>query len=148
MKTLFLISFTFFSNLISAQNVKIEIFDISRKMEGKEYSTFQCVNASYSAGRSTIVFITNKEDIAGISYKLPKIFSRKQEYTDVWVLGINLDDKNNLTDIDEKIIDLFFDKIIKYRFDNDLLPYTKERLKEQVIYLDNKESFCKYLICP
>ena len=129
------------------QNVKIEIADYSKKLDGKEYSTYQFVNSSYSRSRATLVLITNKEIFLELSSKLPNIFKAKQEYTDVWVLGISNFDQKNITDIDKKIIQKFLEQIIKYRADNELPEYTLERLEADKLFIENKKEICQNLSC-
>lgn len=129
------------------QNVKIEIADYSKKLEGKEYSTFQFVSSSYSYSRATLVLITNKEIFLELSTKLPIIFKSKQEYTDVWVLGISNFDQKSISEIDKKIIQKFLEQIIKYRADNNLPEYTLERLEANKLFIENKKEICLNLSC-
>jgi hypothetical protein len=70
------------------QNVNIEISDYYCKLDGKAYSTYQFVNSSYSSLRPTLVILTNKDLSFEISTKLSFLYKTKQEYTDVWILGI------------------------------------------------------------
>ena len=129
------------------QNVKIEIADYSRKLDGKEYSTYQFVSSSYSYSRPTLVLITNKEIFLDLSTKLPLLHQTKQEYTDVWVLGISNFDKKNISETDKKIIQKFLEQIIKYRADNNLPEYTLERLEADKLFIENKKEICQNLNC-
>jgi len=60
-------------------------------------------------------------------HEIPPLYKAKQEYTDVYLLGIENFDLNNLTETDKKILDAFYDSIIKYRNDNGL-PFIKKRV--------------------
>ena len=133
--------------IVFGQNVKIEISDYHRKIDDKVYATYQLVNASYSYSRPTIIFLTNKETLFELSGKLQNRFNAKQEYTDVWVLGIENFDSKNIIEIDKKIIDLFLQNIIKYRKDNNLPEYTFEKLNADKIFIERSDDVCKYLIC-
>ncbi len=129
------------------QNVKLEIADYHRKIDDKVYATYQLVNASYSYSRATIVFLTNKETLFDLSGKLQNLFNTKQEYTDIWILGIENFDSNNITETDKKIINLFLQNIIKYRADNSLPEYTFERLNTDKIFIKRSDEICKYIMC-
>ena len=148
MKTKMLFLVSFICSFCFAQNVKIEITDHYKKEQGKEYSMFQFARASYSSSRPSIFFIIPKNKFVDLTNKIPGLFTKKQEYTDVWVLGIDIDNKNQLSEIEKKIIDGFFAKTIKYRSDNGLPVYDLNRLNERVIFLDNFRDLCKYLTCP
>ena len=129
------------------QNVKLEIGDYHRKIDDKVYATYQLVNASYSYSRATIVFLTNKATLFDLSGKLQNLLRPKQEYTDIWILGIENFDSKNVTETDKKIIDLFLQNIIKYRADNSLPEYTFERLNTDKIFIERSDEVCKYMIC-
>ena len=132
---------------VIGQNVKIEIADYNRKIDNKVYATFQFVNASYSYSRATIVFLTNKSTLFDLSAKLQNLITPKQEYTDIWILGIDNFDSKNITETDRKIIDLFMQNIIKYRADNSLPEYTFEKLNTDKIFIERSDEVCSYLIC-
>lgn len=132
---------------VIGQNVKIEIADYNRKIDNKVYATFQFVNASYSSSRATIVFLTNKSMLFDLSAKLQNLITPKQEYTDIWILGIDNFDSKNITETDRKIIDLFMQNIIKYRADNSLPEYTFEKLNTDKIFIERSDEVCSYLIC-
>jgi len=145
-KFLFLPALLAFS-FCMGQNVKLEIADYHKVMDGKVYASYQFAKASYSHSRATIVFITSKSILSELSQKIPKYYGMKQEYTDVWILGIDEFNKNNISAIDKAIMDTFFTSIIKYRNDNGLPPYTKERLQESKIFLVDTKELCKYIRC-
>lgn len=134
--------------LCFAQNVKIEISDLLKKTNGREYGTFQFAHSSYSESRPTIVFITNRPVYLKSIDRIPKIFDgKKQEYTDVWVLGITGFDKDHISDSDNKIIEQFYAQITKYRADNELPPYSIESLKGLSIIISREDELCKYVRC-
>jgi hypothetical protein len=147
MKKLIFLPILFAFTLCIGQNVKLEIGDYHKVLGGKEYSTYQFANASYSHSRASVVFVTSKSILYELSQKIPKLYIMKQEYTDVWILGIDKFDKNNVSELDKNIIDLFFASIIKYRSDNDLPPYTREKLQESKIFLEGTKELCKYIRC-
>lgn len=80
MKKIFLIIILFCTKGFS-QNVKIEIVDFNKKEEDKAYSTFQFANASYSASRSYLIFVTDKDNFAKTYQAIPKKYNVKQEFT-------------------------------------------------------------------
>jgi hypothetical protein len=137
----------FHAGISLGQNVKLEIADYSRKIDGKEYATFQFVRASYSFSRATLVFITSRPLFLELTQQVPQLFNIKQEYTDVWILGITDFDPKSVTSIDDKIISNFLQKIIKYRNDNDLPPYSLQQLEDNKIFISNKEDICKSISC-
>ena len=147
MRKLIFIYLLFQVGNVIGQNVKIEIADYNRKIDNKVYATFQFVNASYSYSRATIVFLTNKSTLFDLSAKLQNLITPKQEYTDIWILGIDNFDSKNITETDRKIIDLFMQNIIKYRADNSLPEYTFEKLNTDKIFIKRSDEVCSYLIC-
>ena len=147
MKKLFFIYLLFQAGISFGQNVKIEIGDYYRKIDDKVYATYQLVNASYSYSRATIVFLTNKAALFELSANLQNRITSKQEYTDIWILGIENFDSKNITETDKKIINVFLQNIVKYRADNSLPEYTFERLNTDKIFIERSDEVCKYLIC-
>ena len=147
MKKLIFTYLLFQAGISFGQNVNIEIGDYPRKIDDKVFATYQLVNASYSYSRSTIVFLTNKATLFDLSGKLKNRLTPKQEYTDIWILGIENFDSKNITETDNKIINLFLQNIIKYRADNSLPEYTFERLNADKIFIERSDEVCKYLIC-
>jgi hypothetical protein len=147
MRKLIFIYLLFQAGISFGQNVKIEISDYHRKIDDKVYATYQLVNASYSYSRPTIVFLTNKATLFDLSGKLQNLLRPKQEYTDIWILGIENFDSKNVTETDKKIIDLFLQNIMKYRADNSLPEYTFEKLNADKIFIEQTDDVCKYLIC-
>lgn len=147
MKKLIFIYLLFQVEISLGQNVKLEISDYHRNIDDKVFATYQLVNASYSYSRATIVFLTNKEILFDLSIKLKNRITSKQEYTDIWILGIDNFDHKNITETDEKIISAFLQNIIKYRTDNNLPTYTFEKLNTDKIYIERSEEICEYLVC-
>jgi hypothetical protein len=137
--------FSFF--MCFGQNVHMEIADYDKKLDEKLYTTYQFVEASYSYSRPQIVLITSKAILSDVYLKIPNLFTRKQEYSDVWILGIDQFNKNSVSEVDKKIIDTFFHKIMKYRSNNDLPPYSLKELNETKIFLEDSRDLCKYIIC-
>jgi hypothetical protein len=147
MKKLIFLFLLFQTTVNFGQNVNIEIVDYHRKIDDKVYSTYQLVKSSYSYSRSTIVFLTNKTTLFELSGELKNRLTPKQEYTDFWILGIENFDSKEITETDQKIIDLFLQNIIKYRKDNNLPQYTFEKLNADKIYIERSDEICKYIFC-
>lgn len=147
MKIIIFIVLYFTSYNILAQNIKLEIVDYYKKIDSAEYGTYQFAQASYSFSRATLIFITSKETFIKLTTKIPSLFNKKQEYTDVWVLGIKGFDSKISSKYDSVIIEKFIQDIIKYRNDNELPPYSKERIEKSKIILSKADDICNYLIC-
>jgi len=147
MKRILFICLIFQFQTSFGQNVRIEISDYYREFEGKVYSTYQFVSSSYSSSRPTLAIITNKDLSFELFDKLSILYKAKQEYTDIWILGINNFNPKNISEVDKKIIDKFLQQIIKYRTDNNLPPETLERLETDKIIIEKKEEICQYLMC-
>lgn len=146
MKSLFIVIFSFLSIAIFSQNIKCEITDYVKNIDNKEYSTYQYVNSSYSYSRPFTILVTSQDIFMKVHQKIPTMFSSKQEYTDVYLLGINSFDKNNINTLDKKIIKSFIDDIVKYRSYNNLPDSNHEYVLSQINYLVDKD-LCKFLIC-
>ena len=146
MRSLLVLIFSFLSTIIFSQNIKCEITDYVKSIDNKEYSTYQYVNSSYSNSRPFIILVTSQDIFMKVHQKISMMFSSKQEYTDVYLLGINNFDKNNVNTHDDKIIKSFIDEIIKYRKYNNLPDSDYEYAFSQINYLVNKD-LCKFLIC-
>ncbi|MBK0371311.1 hypothetical protein [Flavobacterium agrisoli] len=153
MKKVLFICLIFQFQISFGQNVSIEISDHYRELDGKAYATYQFACSSYSALRPTLVILTNKDLSFELFDKLSVLYKAKQEYTDVWILGITNFNQKNISEIDKKIIDKFLQQIIKYRADNNLPsmelepPDTLETLQRDKIIIEKKEEICKYLMC-
>ena len=147
MKKVIILIFLLVSFIGISQNVKIEIVDYLKTFDSIKYSTYQYANASYSYSRPLIIFITDKDKFLKVCDNIPKKFKAKQEYTDVFILGIENFTKNNITETNKKIIETFFESIIKYRDCNNLPICTKELMYSELIYLGKQEDICKYLSC-
>lgn len=130
-----------------SQNIHIEITDYLKKIDDKEYSTYQFVSASYSHSRPTIVLVASKDGFMKLYHEIPSLYKAKQEYTDVYLLGIENFDLNKLTETDKKILDAFYDSIIKYRNDNGLPVIKKESINGLTNFIVNNESLYKYFSC-
>lgn len=146
MKSLFILIFSFLSSAIFSQNIKCEITDYVKSIDNIEYSTYQYINSSYSYSRPFIVLVTSQSVFMEVHQKIPMMFSSKQEYTDVYLLGIKNFDKNSINTLDEKIIKTFIDDIVKYRNYNHLPDSNLEHALSQINYLVDKD-LCQFLIC-
>ena len=145
MKKLTFFYLLFQASISFGQEVRIEIGDYNKTLDGKEYSTYQFVDASYSYSRPTIIFITSRN----IFFELIKKFAernrgRYKEYTDVWILGIPDFNSSNIKPEDTNVIHTFLNQIIKYRSDNNLVPYPFEQLDQLKVYLNSKNDIGKF----
>ncbi|MCI9844361.1 hypothetical protein [Flavobacterium pectinovorum] len=147
MKRILFICMIFQFQISFGQNVSIEVSDHYRELDGKAYATYQFVSSSYSSSRPSLVILTNKDLSFELSTKLSILYKVKQEYTDVWILGITNFNQKNVSEVDKKIIDKFYQQIIKYRADNNLPLETLERLATDKIIIEKKEEICLYLMC-
>ncbi len=147
MKKIFLLSMMLLPFIIYSQNIKCEITDYVKDLNGKEYFTYNYVNASYSYSRSFVLIVANSEQFTKVSMKIPKIFLHKQEYTDVYLLGIKDFNKEKISEEEQKIIINYVRDIIKYRVINNLPTNTEEYVLENVRYLKKEDDLCKILIC-
>ncbi|MBB4804876.1 hypothetical protein HNP38_000148 [Chryseobacterium defluvii] len=147
MKNIIILIFSIAYTGFFAQNIKCESVDYLKKTDNKEYSTYQYINASYSYSRPLLIVIADEKVFTKIHLKVPNLFSTKQEYTDINLLGIKNFDKDHISDIDSKIIDDFVENIIKYRSVNNLPPYTKEQLKSQLKFIQKDNDICRFLVC-
>ena len=147
MKKILFIFLIFQFQFFFGQNVSIEISDHYRELDGKAYATYPFACSSYSSSRPTLVIITNKDLSFELFDKLLVLYKAKQEYTDVWILGITNFNQKNISEVDKKIIDKFLQQIIKYRADNNLPPDTLEQLEKHKIIIQKKEEICRYLMC-
>ncbi|KQT20665.1 hypothetical protein ASG22_16965 [Chryseobacterium sp. Leaf405] len=146
MKSILILTFSCLSIAIFSQNIKCEITDYVKSIDNKEYSTYHYINSSYSQSRPFIVLLTSQDIFMEVHQKVPMMFSSKQEYTDVYLLGIKNFDKNNVSLLDEKIIKNFIDDIVKYRIYSDLPGNNLEYVSSQINYLLDKD-LCKFLVC-
>ena len=147
MKKIFFFIFIMLYHFSFSQNIKCETSDYSKKIDDKEYSTFHYINSSYSYSRPIIILITNKQVFMDVHTKIPKNFNIKQEYTDVFLLGIKDLDFNNIDDTSNKIINIYLDGIEKYRKENNLVPIERINIPSHIYYLTKAEDLCKYLVC-
>lgn len=147
MKKILFICLIFHFQISFGQNVSIAIADHHRELDGKAYAAYQFACSSYSTSRPTLAIITDKELSFELFDKLPALYKAKQEYTDVWILGIADFNQKNISEADKKIIGKFLQQIIKYRADNNLPPDTLEELEAHKTFIEKKDEICRYLLC-
>ncbi|WP_369615021.1 hypothetical protein [Flavobacterium sp. CFS9] len=151
MKKILIILFIFFYNLVSSQIVYGEETYYSLTNGEKKHSKYHFIKSEYSL-RSYQIFITNSKNFEKIKSKIPRIFSKKtkQDYTDIYLLGISNFDEKQISENDKKIIDDYIDEINRYRvFYN--LSIIKDRnflVKNIIRYINNENDLCLYLLCP
>lgn len=132
----------------SSQNINIEISDYAKNVDGKNYATFKYVNSSYSSGRPFVTMVLNKSLFNEYEDKISKAYFHKQEYTDVYLIGIENFDYNNISDIDKKIIATSIADILEFRKYFGLpIEEDAKHINSQIIYLKNKKDFCKIFGC-
>jgi hypothetical protein len=128
-----------------SQNIESKIVDYSKSINNIEYSTYHYVNASYSYSRPQIVLLTNREIFMKMHQKIPLLFSSKQEYTDVYILGMQ--NYNNITnETDQKIINVFVTSIIKYRNDNNLPSISEQSILSEIKYINEEIDLSKFFV--
>ncbi len=147
MKSILILFLSIMSINCFSQNINCETTDYVKKLEEKEYSTYNYINASYSYSRPLLIVITDNKTFMKIRPKIPILFSIKQEYTDVNLLGIKNFNKNLISETDKKIIDIFIQNIVKYRTDNNLPLYTEEEIHHFIRYIEKENDICKVLVC-
>ncbi len=148
MKTIILnILFILFGLNTISQNIKSEIISFSEKLNGVEYSTYHFVNASYSYSRLPLIFVTDKKNFDKAFSNVPSLFKSKQEYTDIYILGINGFNNLSVKDSTNPIINLFANNISKYRIFNNLPHYDVATLLKEIIYTNSANFLCEHLIC-
>ena len=140
-----LISFIAISNLYS-QHVKMEITDYNKKMGEKTYSSYHFVQASYSYSRAYILLITNDSIFDKLHVKIPSYYNAKQEYTDVYMLGIKDLDFDNPSKEDRDIINTFYDAITVYRNNNNLIYFDKRYFDSNTYFLRQETDIKRYLM--
>lgn len=128
-----------------SQNIKSEIIDYSKTINNIEYSTYHYVNASYSYSRPLIVLLTNRDFFMKIHQKIPLLFSSKQEYTDVYLLGMK-NYNNIINETDQKILNVFISNILKYRNDNKLPPISEQIILSEIKYIDKEIDLSKFFV--
>ncbi len=147
MKNLFILFFSVVFIHCFSQNIKCETADYVKKLDEKEYSTYTYINSSYSYSRPLLILITDTETFMKIHLKIPSLFLRKQEYTDVNLLGIKGFNNKHISETDKKIINVFIQNIIKYRADNNLPLYTEEEIGGLIQFIEKENDMCKVLAC-
>ncbi|AWG20890.1 hypothetical protein FFWV33_04705 [Flavobacterium faecale] len=148
MKKIILVFMFLTFHLCSSQNVYVKISDYNKKVDGKNYATFKFVNSSYSSGRPFVTMVVNKNLIVEYENKISKAYHHKQEYTDVYLIGIENFNYSNISDIDKKIIAISLDDIIEFRkyFGLPIEEDTKH-ISSSIIYIKNEMDFCKVFGC-
>ncbi len=147
MKKLIILFFSIVYIGCFSQNVKCEMTDYVKKLDDKEYSTYNYVNASYSYSRPLLILVTDTEVFMKIHTKIPSLFSVKQEYTDINLLGIKGFNKDHISEIDNKIISIFIQNILRYRTNNNLPLLSEDEIQSQIKYLEKEKDICNVLIC-
>jgi hypothetical protein len=101
----------------------------------------------YSRSRATLPIITSRKTLLELSIFFPQLRGVYKEYTDFWILGIEDLDNKVLSGADKKIIELFYQTIIKYRVDSNLPAIPKDQLSDLTTFISAKSEICKYVTC-
>lgn len=133
--------------LCISQNISIKISDYYRKMDKKVYSTFIFVNSSYSSSRPYLFLVVDKSLFLKLENKIQKHFKQKQEYTDIYLIGIENFDIKNVSDLEKKIIDEYIEKILVFRNSFNLPQMNKEIIYSSINFLNKESDLCKKLAC-
>lgn len=149
MKRTILIINLIVSSLCFSQRVKCEETNYL-DYHDREFSSYHYIESDNSM-RSLQVFIVNNKAFEKISLKIPEIFRNrpKQDFTDIYVLGISGFDKNTISQTEKEIIENFILDIKKYREFNKLSPIDNDEFtyKNIVRYIQNIDELCLYMIC-
>lgn len=145
----FILAFTFLTfHFCNSQNVNVKISDYAKNIDGKNYSTFKYVNSSYSSGRAFVTIVLNRSLFNQYEDNISKVYKRKQEYTDVYLIGIENFNYDNISDIDKKIIATAIADILEFRKYFGLpIEGKAEYINSQIIYPKNKKDFCAIFRC-
>lgn len=148
MKKIIFILIFLISHLCISQNVYVKISDYAKNIDGKNYATFKYVNSSYSSGRPFVTMVIDKSLIVEYENKISKAFIHKQEYTDVYLIGIEDFNYNNVSDIDKKIIVVSINDIVEFRKYFGLpIEEDAKYLSSSIIFIKNERDFCKIFGC-
>lgn len=116
-------------------------------MDEKVYSTFIFVNSSYSSSRPYLFLVVDKSLFLKLENKIQKHFKQKQEYTDIYLIGIENFDIKNVSDLEKKIIDEYIEKILVFRNSFNLPQMNKEIIYSSINFLNKESDLCKKLAC-
>ncbi len=148
MKKIIFIFIFFIFHLCSSQNIYVKISDYARNIDGKNYATFKYVNSSYSSERPFVTMVLEKSLIVKYENKISKAFNHKQEYTDVYLIGIENFNYNSISDIDKKIIAISLEDIIEFRKYFGLpIKEDAKNISSSIIFIKNERDFCKVFGC-
>jgi hypothetical protein len=148
MKKIIFVFIFFTFHLCSSQNIYVKISDYARNIDGKNYATFKYVNSSYSSGRPFVTMVLEKSLIVEYENKISKAFNHKQEYTDVYLIGIENFNYNSISDIDKKIIAISLEDIIEFRKYFGLpIEEDAKNISSSIIFIKNERDFCKVFGC-
>ncbi|WP_293890143.1 hypothetical protein [Flavobacterium sp.] len=155
-----IIIFLFSTFITYSQNQNFEIKDTIEVNKVKLPTYFFNVEKN-SHSNPAMVFIVNSKDFEKIKKLIPKLyFSRKQEYTDFYVLSVkSLNDigavKSYLNEIDldrMKRQKSTFLRIYEFDKNHQKITYTSlfktfTETIDNVYYLKSVEELCKYMVC-
>lgn len=126
-----------------AQNISVKIVNYNQKLENHSYATYIYVNSSYSLSRPFIILVVEKNLFVKYENKILDVFKKKQEYTDVYLIGIEKIDFNNLKEIDKTILASSLDDFKKFRAYFKLPKEDDEIFNSSIVYLKSDSDFRK-----
>jgi len=131
-----------------SQNIISEISGIN-KIGDRLYSSYHYANSSYSYSRPLLLLITNRNNFNEIQNKIPLIYAShpKQNYTDIYLLGLENVNNRNISIADSIIIDTFLESILQYRACNNLPKYSTEKILSQSEFIEQESDLCRALLC-
>ena len=128
-----------------SQNVKMEVLEYPKYFSETKYATYHFVQSSYNSSRPYTLIILNVDDFLNIYPKIKIEYEKKQGFTDVYLLGIENLNSDNLTNKDKQIIENFHKEINKYRECNDLEYLNEKYFESHKHFYKNEKGLGKFL---
>lgn len=145
MQKLITIIFTFFTVLGFSQHVKMEVLEYPKYFSEVKYATYHFVQSSYSSSRPYTLIILSVDDFLNIYPKIKIEYEKKQGFTDVYLLGIENLNPDNLTNKDKQIIENFHKEINRYRECNHLEHLNESYFESHKHFYKNEKGLGKFL---
>lgn len=128
-----------------SQHVKMEVLEYPKYFSEAKYATYHFVQSSYSASRPYTLIILSLDDFLNIYPKIKIKYEKKQGFTDVYLLGIENLNSDNLTNKDIQIIENFHKEINNYRQCNNLEYLNEAYFESHKHFYKNEKGFGKFL---
>lgn len=114
-------------------------------MNETKYATYHFVQSSYSSSRPYTLIILDVDDFLNIYHKIKIEYERKQGFTDVYWLGIEDLNFDNLSNNDKQIIENLHQEINKYRECNNLEYLNEAYFESHTHFYKNEKGLGKFL---